>query len=324
MTSGEGTPSLKGVELTVVVPVFNEEEMVEAFHGESARVLRAMGIAYEVIFVNDGSRDRTLEKLRAIQAEDPAVRVIDFSRNFGHQAAMSAGLDAASGRAVAIMDGDLQDPPALLPQMMAKWREGLDVVYAVRRSRGGESFFKRTTAFLFYRFMHSAAGIDLPVDTGDFRLMDRKVVEALKSLPERSRFLRGLVSWIGYRQGGVPFDRPARAAGETKFPFWRMARFAMDGITSFSVLPLRLVTLSGFLCFLGSLGVLGWALYVKLFTGHSVQGWASLMGVVLLLGGIQLLSVGVLGEYIARLFDETKRRPLYLVRDRWGFPDRSS
>jgi dolichol-phosphate mannosyltransferase len=311
---------LNEIELSVVVPMFNEEEMVPAFHAEVTRVLKGAGVSFEVIYVDDGSRDGTLDKLRALQAADPAVRVLSFSRNFGHQAAMSAGLDAAAGRAVAIMDGDLQDPPALLPAMMEKWREGFDVVYAVRRSRDGETLFKRFTAHVFYRFLRAAAGIDLPVDTGDFRLVDRKVVDALRALPERNRFLRGLVSWIGFRQTGVPFDRPARAAGETKFSLWKMVRFAVDGITSFSVLPLRLVTATGFLCAGISAVLLGWALYVKLFTDQGVQGWTSIMGVVLFLGGVQLLSVGILGEYVARLVDETKRRPLYLIRDRLGFP----
>jgi polyisoprenyl-phosphate glycosyltransferase len=308
-------------ELSVVVPMFNEQEMAEVFHAEATRALTALGGPYELIFVNDGSRDGTLQKLLAIQGRDAAVRVLDFSRNFGHQAAMSAGLDAAEGRAVVIMDGDLQDPPALLGEMMAKWREGFDVVYAVRRSREGETLFKKITAHLFYRFLRVAAGIDLPVDTGDFRLMDRAVVDAIRALPERNRFLRGLVSWIGFRQAGVPFDRPARAAGETKFPLRRMARFAWDGITSFSVLPLRLVTLAGLGCAGGSLVVLGWAFYVRLFTERAVAGWTSLMGVVLFLGGLQLLSLGVIGEYLARVFDEAKRRPLYLVRRRYGFPE---
>jgi polyisoprenyl-phosphate glycosyltransferase len=303
----------------VVVPVFNEEEMVETFHREASSVLGSLDAPCELIFVNDGSRDRTLEKLQALQQKDPAVRILDFSRNFGHQAAMSAGLDHARGRAVVIMDGDLQDPPSLLPEMLAKWREGFDVVYAVRRSREGETAFKKFTAHFFYRLMRAAAGLDLPVDTGDFRLMDRKVVDALRALPERNRFLRGLVCWIGFRQTGVLFDRPARAAGETKFPFLKMLRFAMDGITSFSVFPLRLVTFLGLAASVVSVAVLGWAFYVRLFTDQSVQGWTSLMGVVLLLGGAQLLALGVIGEYLARVFDEAKRRPLYIVREKWGF-----
>ncbi|HRY28777.1 MAG TPA: glycosyltransferase family 2 protein [Elusimicrobiota bacterium] len=306
--------------LSIVVPVFNEEEVVSEFYRRLKQVLRSMDIAHEIIFVDDGSRDNTVSLLLKQAAGDDTVKVIEFSRNFGHQNAISAGLDHAAGDACIILDGDLQDPPELIPEMVSKWREGHEVVYAVRNAREGEGFFKKGTAAVFYRLLRTLAGVDIPKDTGDFRLMDRQVVDALGRLPERNRFLRGLVSWVGFRQVGIPFDRPARLAGETKFSLFKMLRFALDGITSFSRLPLRLVTLVGLFCFLGSLAVLGWAFYVRLFTVRSVQGWTSLIGVVLFLGGTQLLATGVVGEYIARIFDEAKQRPLYLVRRTHGFP----
>jgi polyisoprenyl-phosphate glycosyltransferase len=305
-------------ELSVVVPVFNEEAVVEEFHRRASAVLRPLG-DYELIFVDDGSRDATLERLLKLRAADPRVKVLELSRNFGHQSALTAGLEASSGKAVVAIDADLQDPPELIPELVKKWKEGHEVVYAVRTSREGETLFKRWTAAAYYRLLRSLAGVDIPADTGDYRLLDRGVVDALGRLPERNRFLRGLVSWVGYRQTGVPFERPARAAGETKYPLYKMLRLAVDGVTSFSRLPLRLVTLTGVLCFAGSMAVFGWALYVKFLTDRGVQGWTSLMGVVLFLGGVQLLAVGVLGEYIARIFDESKARPLYLVRRAHGF-----
>ncbi len=232
-------------DLSVIVPVYNEEAVLPEFARVLAETLNPTGLAYETIFVNDGSSDGTAQRLESLHQGDARVKVIEFSRNFGHQSAMTAGLRAAKGRACVIMDADLQDPPSLLVKMLEQWRAGYDVVYAVRRSRDGETFFKKATAALFYRMLRALAGVDIPPDTGDFRLMDRRVVDVLNALPERNRFLRGLVSWIGFRQIGVHFDRPARAAGETKFSFWKMARFALDGLTSFSRVPLRLVTLAG-------------------------------------------------------------------------------
>ncbi|MBK8870059.1 MAG: glycosyltransferase family 2 protein [Elusimicrobia bacterium] len=301
------------LDLSLIVPVFNEEAVLPEFARVVTETLAPTGLNYEIIFVNDGSSDGTARFLESLVQSDSRVKAIEFSRNFGHQSAMTAGLRAAKGNACVIMDADLQDPPSLLIAMVEKWREGYDVVYAVRRSRDGESVFKKTTAAVFYRLLRSLAGVDIPPDTGDFRLMDRRVVDVLNALPERNRFLRGLVSWIGFRQIGVPFDRPARAAGETKFSLWKMLRFAVDGLTAFSRVPLRLVTVAGVGAFVASGSVLGWALWVRLYTDRSVPGWASLMGVILLLGGTQLLALGIIGEYLAHIFDEAKARPMYVV-----------
>lgn len=306
-------------DLSVVVPVFNEEEVLPTFARELSAALAPLGVSYEVVFVNDGSSDGTAERLASLQASDTRVRYIEFSRNFGHQSAMTAGLDAARGRACVVMDADLQDPPDLLGPMLERWRAGVEVVYAVRRSRDGETIFKKMSAALFYRLLRGLAGIDIPRDTGDFRLMDRRVVDALKALPERNRFLRGLVAWIGFRQEALPFDRPARAAGVTKFSFFKMLRFALDGLTSFSRAPLRGVTLAGVAVWVVSMITFSWALWVKYMAHRSVPGWTSLMTVILLLGGAQLVAIGVIGEYIARIFDEAKRRPLYVVRRSVGF-----
>lgn len=306
-------------DLSVIVPVFNEEAVLPEFSRVLSETLTPTGLTYETIFINDGSSDGTAQRLDSLRLGDNRIKVIEFSRNFGHQSAMTAGLRVAKGRACVIMDADLQDPPSLLIVMLDQWRAGYDVVYAVRLSREGETFFKKATAALFYRMLRVLSGVDIPHDTGDFRLMDRRVVDVLNSLPERNRFLRGLVSWIGFRQIGVSFDRPARAAGETKFSLWKMVRFALDGLTSFSRVPLRLVTIAGGVAFLGSGGVLVWALWVRLFTNRSVPGWTSLIGIVLLLGGAQLLALGVIGEYLAHIFDEAKARPTYIIRRTSGF-----
>ncbi len=310
--------------LSVIVPVFNEEAVLPAFHRALTAVLGPLGIDYEILFVNDGSTDGTAAGLDALRGTDERVKFLEFSRNFGHQSAMAAGLAFARGRACVVMDADLQDPPELLPRMLELWRGGHEVVFAVRRSRSGETPFKKITAHVFYRLLRVLAGVDIPPDTGDFRLMDRSVVDAVNALPERNRFMRGLVSWIGFRQIGLPFDRPPRAAGETKFSVWKMFRFAVDGLTSFSHVPLRMVTLAGFAAFLGSAALLSWVSYVKFLSRRTVPGWTSLIGVILLLGGAQLLALGVIGEYIARIFDEAKRRPLYLVRRSAGIPGDAS
>jgi glycosyltransferase involved in cell wall biosynthesis len=306
-------------ELSVVVPVYNEEEVLPEFSRVLASVLEPLGISYEVVFVNDGSSDGTATCLETLGSKDDRIRVIEFSRNFGHQSAMTAGLQAVRGRACVVMDADLQDPPDLLGPMMDRWRAGIDVVFAVRRSREGETYFKKASAALFYRVLRVLAGIDIPRDTGDFRLMDRRVVEALNALPERNRFLRGLVAWIGFRQEAIYFDRPPRAAGVTKFSFFKMARFALDGLVSFSRAPLRLVTVVGFGTWGVSVGLLSWALWMRLVAHQTVPGWTSLMAVILFLGGAQLVALGVIGEYIARIFDEAKHRPLYVVRRTAGF-----
>ncbi|MHB8839058.1 MAG: glycosyltransferase family 2 protein [Gemmatimonadaceae bacterium] len=306
--------------LDIVVPCFNEEAVIEQAHRRLAEVARGItGVRTTVIYVDDGSRDGTLQRLRAIAAADPQVRVVALSRNFGHQYALTAGLDASRGDAVAVIDADLQDPPEVIPEMVARWRAGADVVYGVRATRRGESAFKRGTAHVFYRFLQKMGNADIPADVGDFRLLDRRVVDSLREMPERDRFLRGLVVWVGYRQEGVFYERQPRAAGETKFPFRRMLSFALDGIFSFSTVPLRLASYLGLFVSILSMTGIVYAFYIKLFTVGVVPGWAAQWIGTLFLGGVQLLSLGVIGEYVGRIYGEVKRRPLYVVKERIGF-----
>jgi dolichol-phosphate mannosyltransferase len=306
--------------LSLVVPCYNEEEVLPVTHGRLTNVMQAMTeYDYEIIYIDDGSRDRTGEILRDLQASDRHVRVLRFSRNFGHQIAASAGLDTANGDAVVLIDADLQDPPEVIPEMVARWKEGYHVAYGQRRDREGETAFKLFTAKLFYRLFNKLANIDMPLDTGDFRLMDRCVVQAIRQMPEYDRFLRGMVSWIGFRQIAVPYHRAARVAGESKYPFYKMLRFACDAIFSFSLVPLRLATILGFLgSGIALLGIL-YAGVVRLGTGQWVSGWASLFIAILFLGGAQLICMGVIGEYVGRIHRESKHRPLYLLMERLGF-----
>ena len=308
--------------LSVIVPIFNEEEVLEALHQRLTAMAVGLEVSYELVFVNDGSRDRSLQWLKQFAATDPHVRVLDFSRNFGHQIAITAGMDYAQGEAVVVIDADLQDPPELIGLMLDKWREGYDVVYAVREKREGDTFFKRATAALFYRLLKRITNVDIPLDTGDFRLMSRRAIEAMRLFNERNRFVRGLVSWIGFRQTGVRFVRAERFAGETKYPLKKMLRFAVDGIVSFSFIPLQLATFFGFLASgMSFVGIL-WVVYLRLFTSETITGWASMMVIMLFLGGVQLLTLGIVGEYIGRIYDEVKRRPLYLVQEALGFDPR--
>lgn len=306
--------------LDIVVPCFNEEAVIAHTHRRLAEVVRELPSArVTLIFVDDGSRDGTLRALRGIADGDPQVRVVALSRNFGHQYALTAGLDASTGDAVVVIDADLQDPPEVIAQMLARWRDGADVVYGLRSTRSGESAFKRGTAHLFYRLLQRLGNADIPADVGDFRLLDRRVVEALRALPERDRFLRGLVVWVGFRQEGVAYERQPRAAGTTKFPFSRMLSFALDGIFSFSTIPLRLASYFGlFVSILAMAGII-YAFYIRLFTVGVVPGWAAQWIGTLFLGGVQLLSLGVIGEYVGRIYGEVKSRPLYVVRERIGF-----
>jgi dolichol-phosphate mannosyltransferase len=306
--------------LSVVVPCFNEEEVIQETHRRLTAVLRTLDDAdYEIIYVDDGSRDRTPLLLQQLQAGDRRVRVVRFSRNFGHQIAVTAGVEHATGQAVVLIDADLQDPPGVIAEMVQRWREGYDVAYGVRVERPGESAFKLATAKAFYRAINKLSETDIPVDTGDFRLMDRKVVDALQSMPERDRFVRGMVSWVGFRQIAVPYSREPRLAGESKYPLWKMVRFALDGVTSFSVQPLRAATWLGFA--VSALAVVGivYSLGMRLFTSDWVTGWTAMMIAVLFLGGVQLLSLGIIGEYIGRIYGEAKRRPLYVVAATHGF-----
>lgn len=305
--------------ISVVVPIYNEAPILPELHRRLSAALSSLSEAYELVFVNDGSQDGSADLLRAMVSSDRHVRLIDLSRNFGHQIAITAGMDHAAGAAVVVIDGDLQDPPEVIPELVAKWQEGYDVVYAVRERREGESFFKRATAAAFYRLINRITNVDIPVDTGDFRLMSRRAVEALKKVRERNRFIRGLVSWLGFRQTGVRFVRQERFAGQTKYPLRKMLKFAFDGITSFSFLPLQLATYLGFIVSVASfLGIL-YVVYLRLFTQETILGWASLMAAILFLGGVQLITLGIIGEYIGRIYDESKGRPLYFTQEVLGF-----
>ena len=311
----------RGQLLSVVVPCFDEEAVVRETHRRLTAVLgEAPDLDFELVYVDDGSRDTTLDVLRALQADDARVRVIALSRNFGHQIAVSAGLAESNGDAVAVIDADLQDPPEVLLQMLQRWRDGVDVAYGVRSAREGETVFKRWTASAFYRLLSRLADVSIPLDAGDFRLMDRKVVDAFLAMPERDRFVRGMVAWTGFRQEPVRYRRAARAAGETKYPLRKMLRLAADSVFSFSLLPLRLaVWLGVFAAALALLGV-AYGFAVRLITNTWVPGWAALFVTILFLGGVQLMLIGVLGEYVGRIYGEVKRRPLYFVKERLGFP----
>lgn len=307
--------------LSVVAPCFNEEGVLHELYRRVSQVLDGAGESWELVLVNDGSRDRTPDIMRELHARDPRVKVIDFARNFGHQIAVTAGMDYARGDAVVLIDADLQDPPELILDMLAKWRQGYEIVYAVRTERKGETWFKRFTAKLFYRLIYKITDINIPMDTGDFRLMDRKVVNALKTMREKHRFLRGMSVWVGFRQTGVQYVRAERYAGETKYPFGKMLKFALDGITSFSYLPLQLATYIGFIAAL--LAVVGIIITVilRLSGSQAFYGQATTLVSVLFLGGVQLISLGIIGEYLGRIYDEVKGRPLYIVREVLGFEE---
>ena len=305
-----------GPTLSIVVPVFNEEAILDTLYARVVAVLERSGERFELVLVDDGSRDRSWEKMTAAATRDPRVVLVRLSRNFGHQVAISAGVDAARGEAVVLMDADLQDPPEVILEMIARWREGYDVVYGRRSRRLGESWFKRATAAAFYRVIRRLTSVDIPADTGDFRLMSRRVVDVLKRLEERNRFVRGLVAWIGWRQTAVEYERAVRLAGETKYPLRKMVRFAADAIVSFSIAPLRVATALGLVVSTLSFGYAVYAVLARIFDWDVVQGWASLMVAVLFLGGVQLISLGVIGEYVGRVYDEVKRRPLYVAEVR--------
>jgi len=311
--------------VSLVLPVFNEEQVLDELLRRLRLMLELQDQAgrWEVIFVNDGSIDATRQHIERACQTEPRFRLINLSRNFGHQIAITAGIDRADGEAVVVMDADLQDPPELIAEMLQRYSEGYDVVYAVRRQRHGEGWFKRASAALFYRMLKRVVGVDIPADTGDFRLMSRRAVLALRGLREANRFVRGLVAWVGFRQTAVHYDRSARFAGDTHYPLRKMLRFASDGIVSFSTLPLRVATLLGLLSGLAALGVALWVLFVVLTGVQAVPGWATLMIAVSLASGAQLLMIGILGEYLGRVYDEVKRRPLYLVDATQNFAPRT-
>lgn len=309
--------------LSVVMPCMNEEEVLRETNLRLVTVLEQACLNFELVYVDDGSTDSTPQVLRELQSHDARIRVIRLSRNFGHQVAITAGLEHAAGDAVVIIDADLQDPPEVILDFLAKWRDGYDVVYGVRTEREGETAFKLWTAKFFYRFINKLSDTPIPLDTGDFRLMDRRVVDALLSMPERDRYVRGMVSWLGFSQTAAPYRRAPRVAGVTKFSLFRMVRFALDGIFSFSILPLRLATWTGVAA--STLAVFGIiAVLLERFFGVEgmVKGWSSTIIAELFIGGVQLICMGIIGEYVGRIYGESKRRPLYIVRERMGFETR--
>lgn len=301
-------------DVSVVVPIHNEQGSIPLLLPRLEAVMKVF--SHEVILIDDGSSDRSIELLRAAAAKDNRIKLLSFSRNFGHQVAVTAGLEYARGKAIVIIDADLQDPPEVIVPMVAKWREGYDVVYGKRARREGESFMKKATAKLFYRVMRSLTQFSIPVDTGDFRLVSRRAADAFLAMPERQRFVRGMFSWVGFRQTGVVYNREVRQQGQTNYTYAKMIRLAFDGITSFSYIPLKLASYVGF-CSAGfGFVMILYSIYEKFYGADTMKGWASILVTVLFLGGTQLLMIGLLGEYVGRVHDELKQRPLYIIRER--------
>ncbi|MEL6867466.1 MAG: glycosyltransferase family 2 protein [Bacteroidota bacterium] len=303
------------MDISVIIPVYNEEDNIQMLWQRLTEVMQDLGVAYELIFVNDGSRDQSIYLVKALAKEHPEVKYIDFSRNFGHQIAVTAGLDKANGEAVVIIDADLQDPPELIIKMYQKLREGYEVVYAKRKSRKGESWLKRWTAKTFYRILSRITSISIPVDTGDFRIIDRRIVNILREMPEKNKYLRGQISWIGFRQTYVEYERQERHAGETGYTYSKMLRFAIDGITGFSDLPLKIVTYFGFIVSGFAFFVMIYALYSRFILKVYEPGWTSMILSVLFIGGIQMIAIGIIGEYLSRMNNNIRNRPLYIVKD---------
>ncbi len=305
--------------ISIVAPVYNEEDCLEEYYRTLCPVLEALDVEVELIFVNDGSKDKSSEILEQLHLKDSRVKIINFARNFGHQIAIKSGIDNSAGDAVITMDTDLQDPADVIPAMIARWREGYDVVYAVRKERAGESFFKKITAAIYYRVIRYLANIDIPLDAGDFRLISKPVVEALKGIQEKNLYLRGLISWLGFRHTGVVMQRQARYKGKTKYSLIKMIRLAWNGITHFSFVPLQFATMMGILTFLVCLIWSIHILYVTFILRVAVPGWASIMISILFLGSVQLITLGILGSYLAKNYDESRKRPLYVIREKKGF-----
>ncbi len=302
-----------------IFPIYNESENLDELHQQVTKLIERLDGLSEVLLIDDGSRDGSFEMMLEINRRDPRFKVIQLSRNFGHQLAISSGMDLALGQATIIMDADLQDPPEVVLEMIQKWKEGYEVVYGVREKREGETIFKKWTASIFYRLLDKLAEMQIPRDVGDFRLVDRKVLDTFKALRESNRYVRGLFTWVGFKQIGVHYVRHQRFAGETKYPFRKMLKLAKDAVIGFSYVPLRLTLNLGFLISFLSILAGIWALYLKLTGGYTVRGWTSLAVVVCFIGGTQLIVIGILGEYIARIYEEVKQRPLYIVKDLRGF-----
>ena len=316
--------NLDSVEISIVIPLYNESESIEHLFARLTPVLVGLDLNYEIICVNDGSQDDTIKRLIELNRQDSTIKIVSLSRNFGKEIALTAGIDYASGAAVIPIDADLQDPPELIEKLIAKWREGYDVVYATRRSRQGDTWLKRISARAFYRTIGRMSHVPIPVNTGDFRLLDRRVVEAIKKLPERTRFMKGLFAWVGYKQTSVLFDREPRYSGQTTWNYWKLWNFALDGIISFSFLPLKVWSYVGVTISVVSLLYALMLVIRTLIFGVDVPGYASLMVAILFLGGIQLITLGVLGEYLGRVYEEVKGRPLYFVREEYGFNTQQS
>jgi polyisoprenyl-phosphate glycosyltransferase len=316
-------PGRRGIFLSLVVPVYNEEEVLDRFIARVVPLLERVASDYEIICVNDGSTDGTLDALLVARSQNPNIKVIDLARNFGKEQALSAGLDCASGDAVIPIDVDLQDPPELIGEMVERWLDGSDMVVAVRRSRTADSLAKRGSANVFYRIIGRVADVPIPANAGDFRLLDRRVVEAFKLLPERTRFVKGMFAWLGFRQTTIFYDRPARAAGTGKWPFWRLWNFALEGIFSFTTLPLRIWTYFGLLVALSAMVMMLVVILRTLIMGIDVPGYASIVVMILFFSGLNMLGLGIIGEYLGRVFVEVKGRPLYIVRGAYGFDDPS-
>jgi glycosyltransferase involved in cell wall biosynthesis len=308
-------PSTVKALLSVVVPAYNEEEALPEFHKRISAVLESMLIDAEIIYVNDGSTDSTLTVMQHLRESDPRVAIVDLSRNFGKEIAMTAGLDHANGNAAVIIDADLQHPPELIPELVKHWIEGYDVVYAKRISRGGESVIKKATAYVFYRLIQMVSHVKIPEDVSDYRLLSSRALDSLKQLREQHRFMKGLFAWIGYPQKAVPYQPDPRYAGQAKWNYWALWNFALEGITSFSTAPLKIATYLGLATALVAFAYAAIIVYLTLVYGNPVAGYPSLMVVILFLGGVQLITIGIIGEYLGRMFDETKQRPLYFLKD---------
>ena len=315
--------NLNSVELSIVVPFHNEEPNIDHLFERLCTVLNLLNTTYEIICVNDGSQDKTLECLLDYHHRNPAIKVVNFSRNFGKEIALTAGIDHAQGKAVIPIDADLQDPPELIEQLVEKWREGYDIVYAQRQLRLDDTWLKRFTAKGFYYTIGKLSPVDIPANVGDFRLLDRRVVEALKQMPERNRFMKGLFAWVGFKQCSVLYDRQPRYKGKTKWNYWKLWNFAVDGITSFSVIPLKIWTYLGLAISLLAFLYASYLIILTILVGITVPGYISLMVIILFLGGIQLIGLGIIGEYLGRVYEEVKQRPLYLVQKSHGFSTNS-